>query len=374
VPASKDLPGILRQPRLAYLAGARPNFMKLAPVLSVLRRRAVEARHILIHTGQHYDREMSRIFIEALDLPEPDYLLEVGSGKHGAQTARAIERVEVVLEQEQPDVLIVCGDVNSTLAGALAAAKLDVPVAHIESGLRSFDRTMPEEINRVVVDQIARWCFTHSPEADDNLLAEGIGPERVFFVGNTMIDTLIRMLPHADQSDIHRRLGIERGGYTLVTLHRPKLVDGPLLDPVFQALCNVGRQLPVVFPMHPRVRQRLNTMPSNPGVLLLEPVGYIDFLALEAGAAAVITDSGGVQEETTHLGIPCFTVRDNTERPVTVTQGTNTVIGLDPASIETVPARLQRPRTQARQIAGWDGKAADRVADVLLGQSTGPVP
>jgi UDP-N-acetylglucosamine 2-epimerase (non-hydrolysing) len=367
------VPGTARQLRLAYLAGARPNFMKLAPVLSVLRRRAVEARHVLIHTGQHYDREMSTIFIESLNLPEPDYFLEVGAGKHGAQTARAIERVEVVLEQEQPDVLIVCGDVNSTLAGALAAAKLNVPVAHIESGLRSFDRTMPEEINRVVVDQIARWCFTHSPEADDNLLAEGIGAERVFFVGNTMIDTLMRMLPHAEQSDVHHRLGIERGGYVLVTLHRPKLVDGPLLEPAFQALGKVGRHLPVVFPMHPRVRRRLRTMSSDPGVLLLDAVGYIDFIALEASAAAVITDSGGVQEETTHLGIPCFTVRDNTERPITVTQGSNTVIGLDPASIETVPGLLQRPQNRAGQIAGWDGKAAERVADVLLGQLTGPL-
>jgi UDP-N-acetylglucosamine 2-epimerase (non-hydrolysing) len=224
-----------------------------------------------------------------------------------------------------------------------------------------------------VVDQIARWCFTHSPEADHNLLAEGISPERVFFVGNTMIDTLIRMLPHAEQSDIHHHLGIERGGYVLVTLHRPKLVDGPLLEPAFQALCAVGRHLPVVFPMHPRVRQRLKTMSSDPGVLLLDAVGYIDFIALEASAAAVITDSGGVQEETTHLGIPCFTVRDNTERPITVTQGTNTVIGLDPASVETVPTLLEHPRMPVGQLSGWDGKAAERIADVLLGQPTGRV-
>jgi UDP-N-acetylglucosamine 2-epimerase (non-hydrolysing) len=364
----ENLRATRRQLALAYLAGARPNFMKLAPVVSALRERAPEAKHVLIHTGQHYDPEMSDIFIQALDLPQPDYFLGVGSGTHGAQVARALERVESVLEQQRPDVLVVAGDVNSTLAGALAAAKLNIPVAHVESGLRSFDRTMPEEINRLLVDQLARWCFTHSAEAEENLLAEGVGPERVFFVGNTMIDSLVRMLPRAARCDVHRRLGIERGGYVLVTLHRPKLVDGPLLEPAFQALRSVARDFPVVFPVHPRVRQRLNTMSTDPRVLLLEPIGYVDFLALEANAAGVITDSGGVQEETTHLGIPCFTVRDNTERPITVTHGTNILLGLRAEAIESVPALLKRPRAVVGRLPGWDGKAAQRIADALLAE------
>jgi UDP-N-acetylglucosamine 2-epimerase (non-hydrolysing) len=357
----------MRDLAFAYLAGARPNFVKLAPVLAALRERAPEAEHVLIHTGQHYDHEMSEIFIDALGLPHPDHFLGVGSGPHGAQTARAIERIETVLEQRRPAALIVPGDVNSTLAGALAAAKLEIPIAHIESGLRSFDRTMPEEINRVVVDQLARWCFTHSPEAEENLRAEGIGRDRVFFVGNTMIDTLVRMLPLARRSGVHRRLGIERGDYVLVTLHRPKLVDGPLLRPTFDALRSVSRRLPVVIPVHPRLRKRIE-LRDDSRLLLLEPLGYLDFLALEASAAAVITDSGGVQEETTYLGIPCFTLRENTERPITITRGTNILLGLEPDAIDTVPGLLERApkREGVADLPGWDGRAGERVADVLV--------
>ena len=359
-------------PTLAYLAGARPNFVKLAPVLHALRGRLPEARHLLVNTGQHYDRELSGAFIDALALPQPDYLLGVGSGSHGAQTARALERVEEVLLAERPDVLVVSGDVNSTLAGALAAAKLQIPVAHVEAGLRSFDWTMPEELNRVLVDRLSDWCFTHSPEAATNLAAEGIAEDRVHFVGNTMIDSLSLMLPEAEESDVHERLGIERGSYLLVTLHRPKLVDGSLLVPTVGALAELARRYPVVFPAHPRVRTRLDELPEAAALRVVDPVGYVDFLALEAHAAGVITDSGGVQEETSYLGVRCFTVRENTERPVTVTSGTNTLLGLDAGALLQIPELLSSaPRTR-RAIPGWDGRASERLADILTADLARP--
>jgi UDP-N-acetylglucosamine 2-epimerase (non-hydrolysing) len=358
-------------PTLAYLAGARPNFVKLAPVLATLRRRLPAARHVLIHTGQHYDREMADVFIEALGMPEPDYLLGVGSGTHGAQTARALERIEEVLLAEHPDLLVVPGDVNSTLAGALAAAKLQIPVAHLEAGLRSFDETMPEELNRVLVDRLSTWCFTHSPEAEEHLAAEGIPAERVHFVGNTMIDSLSRMLPRAEDSGVHERLGLERGSYLLVTLHRPKLVDGDLLAPTVAALVELAQHWPVVFPVHPRVRARLDGLPGVASLRVVDPVGYLDFLALEAYALGVITDSGGVQEETSYLGVPCFTVRENTERPVTISHGTNTLLGLDPRALLRVPELLAaRASRVPAAIPGWDGRASERLADVLAAELT----
>jgi UDP-N-acetylglucosamine 2-epimerase (non-hydrolysing) len=353
-------------PTLAYLAGARPNFVKLAPVLHALRQRLPGARHLLVHTGQHYDREMAEVFIETLGLPEPDHVLGVGSGSHGAQTARALERIEQVLLAEEPDVLLVPGDVNSTLAGALAAAKLHIPVAHVEAGLRSFDETMPEELNRVLTDRLSAWCFTHSPEAATNLAAEGIDDGRVHFVGNTMIDSLSRMLPAAERSDVHRRLGVERGSYLLVTLHRPKLVDGELLAPTVAALAELAKRHTVVFPVHPRVRGRLAELPKARGLQLIDPIGYVDFLALEAHALGAITDSGGVQEETSYLGVPCFTVRDNTERPVTVERGTNTLLGLDPRALLRVPELLESSASRVQSaIPGWDGHASERLAEIL---------
>ena len=354
---------------LAYLAGARPNFVKLAPVLHALRQQLPQARHVLVNTGQHYDREMAEVFIETLGMPEPDYVLGVGSGTHGAQTARALERIEQVLLAERPDILLVPGDVNSTLAGALAAAKLQIPVAHLEAGLRSFDETMPEELNRVLTDRLSAWCFTHSPEAAENLAAEGIDAGRVHFVGNTMIDSLCRMLPAAERSDIHRRLGVERGSYLLVTLHRPKLVDGDLLAPTIAALAQLAERHTVVFPVHPRVRGSLDELPKAPGLRLVDPVGYVDFLALEAHALGAITDSGGVQEETSYLGVPCFTVRDNTERPVTVERGTNTLLGLDPRALLRVPALLDAAGARVQPaIPGWDGHAAERLAEILAAE------
>ncbi len=350
---------------IAYLAGARPNFVKIAPTLHALRRRLPTARHVLIHTGQHYDREMSDVFFQALRIPEPDYMLDVGSGSHGAQTARALERIEGVLRELEPDVLLVPGDVNSTLAGALAASKLGIPVAHIEAGLRSFDETMPEEINRVLVDRLSRWCFTHSPEAAEHLTREGIAEDRIHFVGNTMIDSIIRILPAARLSRIHHDLGIERDGYILATLHRPKLVDGPLLAPAIAALASLTDERPVILPVHPRVRPRLAGLPDAGRIRVIDPLGYVDFLALESDATAVVTDSGGVQEETSYLNVPCFTVRDNTERPITIERGTNTLIGLDPEAIRQIPALLKRPRRMRREILGWDGRAAERLAQIL---------
>ena len=350
-----------------YVVGARPNFVKMAPVVEQMRRRAPHMRHVVVHTGQHYDREMSEIFFEDLGLGEPDHLLGVGSGSHGVQTARALERIEQVLLDERPSVVVVPGDVNSTLSAALAAVKLGIPIAHLEAGLRSFDRTMPEEINRILVDQISDWCFVHSPEAVENLRREGVPEDRVHPVGNTMIDTLVRLLPRTRRSSIHAQLSLAQGDYLLVTLHRPALVDGPQFGAVLSELATISRTLPVVFPMHPRTRARLDvTLLEEPGLRLVEPVGYVEFLALQAHAAAVVTDSGGVQEETTYLGVPCFTLRENTERPVTISHGTNRLLGLRPDALREVPGSLRDAPVPLQRPPGWDGHAATRAAGVLL--------
>jgi UDP-N-acetylglucosamine 2-epimerase (non-hydrolysing) len=353
--------------RIVYVVGARPNFVKMAPVVGELRRRLPGARHALVHTGQHYDEAMSAVFLDQLGVPEPDHLLGVGSASHAVQTARVLERIEPVLEEERPDIVIVPGDVNSTLAAALAAAKLEIPVAHLESGLRSFDRSMPEEINRALTDNLASYLFVHSDEAVDNLLGEGLSEDRIHFVGNTMIDSLVAFESTFRSAEVARALGLEAGGYLVVTLHRPALVDGPLLFDVMEQLGSLASELPVVFPVHPRTRERLGSAPAPPRVQLLEPLGYIQFLSLEADAGAVLTDSGGVQEETTYMGVPCFTLRDNTERPVTLTMGTNTLLGLDPGRIADIPHRLPQRSGPHRLPPSWDGQASQRVADVLLG-------
>jgi UDP-N-acetylglucosamine 2-epimerase (non-hydrolysing) len=354
-------------PSVVYVVGTRPNFVKMAPVVHQMRARAPDLRHVLVHTGQHYDAEMSGIFFDELDLPKPDYLLGVGSGTHGRQTARALERLEAVLAELRPLAVVVPGDVNSSLAAALAAAKLAIPIAHLEAGLRSFDRTMPEEINRLLVDQLSRWCFIHSPEAAVNLSREGVGSDRVYFVGNTMIDTLVALRSRLADSTVHADLGVRPQGYFLVTLHRPALVDGPLLEPVMSALAQLASELPVVFPIHPRTRARLSEKAASAaGLHLIDPVGYLDFLALETFAAGVLTDSGGVQEETTYLGVPCFTLRENTERPVTITHGTNRLLGLRPEAISDIPRWLTERTGTLRAPAGWDGKASSRVAELLV--------
>jgi len=359
--------------RIVYVVGTRPNFVKTAPAIAALRARLPEGRHTIVHTGQHYDRLMSAIFLEELGVPAPDHMLEVGSGSHAQQTARVIERLEPVLSEERPDLVLVPGDVNSTVAAALTAVKMDIPVGHIESGLRSFDRTMPEELNRIVIDQLAETLFIHSPEAETNLHAEGIPSERIHLVGNTMIDTLVALEERFRAAGAAERHGLEPDAYVLVTLHRPALVDGLLLSDTIAQLAALASEVPVVFPVHPRTRARMESFQSkHPGLLLCDPLGYLDFLSLLADARAVLTDSGGIQEETTYLGVPCFTLRDNTERPITISAGTNTLLGLDPAAIATIPAALaERPAQKPQPPPLWDGHAAERIADVVtsVGQS-----
>jgi UDP-N-acetylglucosamine 2-epimerase (non-hydrolysing) len=359
-----------RPMRIVYVVGTRPNFVKTAPVIGALRTKLPDGRHAIVHTGQHYDRLMSEVFLEQLGVPAPDHMLEVGSGSHAQQTARVMERLEPVLVEERPDLVMVPGDVNSTVAAALTAAKLQIPVAHIEAGLRSFDHTMPEELNRIVTDQLSDQLFIHSPEAEENLHSEGIPSERIHLVGNTMIDTLVALEQRFRAAGAAARLGVEPGSFVLVTLHRPALVDGPLLAETIEQLAALASEMPVVFPVHPRTRTMMEAIGSgHPGLLLCDPLGYIDFLSLLADARAVLTDSGGIQEETTYLGIPCFTLRDNTERPITITTGTNTLLGLDPAAIAQIPealAQLLPGKSEPPPL--WDGHASERIAEVVADQ------
>jgi UDP-N-acetylglucosamine 2-epimerase (non-hydrolysing) len=354
--------------RIVYVVGTRPNFVKTAPVIGALRARLPEGRHTIVHTGQHYDRLMSEVFLDELGVPAPDHMLEVGSGSHAAMTARTMERLEPVLVEEKPDLVVVPGDVNSTLAAVLTAVKMGIPVAHVESGLRSFDLTMPEEVNRIVADRFSELLFMHSEEAVANLRAEGIPHERMHMVGNTMIDTLVALEDRFRAAGAAGKLGVEAGSYALVTLHRPALVDGSLLAATVAQLVSLAREMPVVFPVHPRTRKMMERIDADhPGLLLIDPLGYLDFLSLLADAGAVLTDSGGIQEETTYLGIPCFTLRANTERPITISAGTNTLLGLDPSAIAGIPAALaDRGDTPSDPPPLWDGHAAERIADVVV--------
>ena len=343
--------------------------MKTAPVQAALARRPDDFETVLVHTGQHYDAAMSDIFVEELAIGAPDHMLDVGSGTHAQQTARVMERLEPVLEEERPELVMVPGDVNSTLAAALVATKLGIPVAHIEAGLRSFDRTMPEEINRVLTDQIAEVLFTHSPEAEQHLLAEGSGQDTIHYVGNTMIDTLVALRQRIDAEGAVAKRGLEPGGYLLVTLHRPALVDGPLLEHVIAQLAALARETRVLFPAHPRTQKGMERLGigNAAGLEIVDPVGYLEFLDLLSRAAAVLTDSGGIQEEATFLGIPCLTLRDNTERPVTVSMGTNVLLGLKPDRIAELPALVEEIRARETKVPPlWDGTAADRIVEVLL--------
>ncbi|MGA8334830.1 MAG: UDP-N-acetylglucosamine 2-epimerase (non-hydrolyzing) [Solirubrobacteraceae bacterium] len=357
-----------------YIVGARPNFVKMAPVITEVRRALPDGHHILVHTGQHYDPMMSAVIMEELGLPSPDYVLRVGSASHAIQTARAMERIEAVIDIERPDLVIVSGDVNSTLAATLVAAKLGVSLAHVEAGLRSFDRTMPEEINRIVADEFSDHLFIHSDEARENLHAEGIAPDRIHFVGNTMIDTLVAMEDRFRGLGAAAGIGLTAGDYLLVTLHRPALVDGPGLLDVLDQLSRIASELPVVFPVHPRTSERMENTTLSPAVRLLDPLGYLEFLSLQADAGAVLTDSGGVQEESTYLGIPCFTLRENTERPVTVRAGTNTLLGLDPARIADIPSAVRQGVHSVHPPPGWDGHAAERIAAVICGAPAQTAP
>lgn len=355
--------------RLLHVVGTRPNFVKMAPVIAALRELDPGGRHALVHTGQHYDRMMSEVFLEELGVPAPDHMLGVGSGTHAEMLARVLSAIAPVIESEDPELVIVPGDVNSTLAAALACAHLRVPLAHVEAGLRSFDRSMPEEVNRVLTDQVSDLLFTHSPEALTNLEREGVGGERVRFVGNTMIDSLVALRGRFAERRACAQFGLEPGSYLLVTLHRPALVDGELLGPAVAELSSIAARMPVLFPVHPRTRARLCEADDLPGDLhLIDPVGYLDFLSLEADARAVLTDSGGIQEETTYLGAPCFTLRDNTERPVTIAAGTNVLLGLDPTRIAEIPALLaERGASPKEPPPLWDGRAASRLAAEVAG-------
>jgi len=352
---------------ILHVVGARPNFMKAAPVLQALARQN-HVRRTLVHTGQHYDFNMSDVFFQQLGMPTPDINLEVGSGSHAQQTSQIIARFEAIVVEHKPDWVVVYGDVNSTVAAAMVCAKLLTPVAHVEAGLRSFDRTMPEEINRLLTDQISDLLFTPSQDGNRNLQTEGIAPAKVHLVGNVMIDTLVRLLPFAPKS----LPGSVPERYALVTLHRPSNVDDiEWLRSLLDMFLEISRDVPILFPVHPRTRSRIaeaGITLSTPGskLQILEPTPYLEFLALQSRAAVVITDSGGIQEETTFLGVPCLTVRENTERPITVSMGTNTLVGRDIACLRAeLEAVLAGKAKRGTVPPLWDGHAAERIALVM---------
>lgn len=364
--------------KIIVIAGARPNFVKVSPLLRAMRRRE-RIRPVLVHTGQHYDPQLSDSFFADLEIEPPAYNLEVGSGSHAVQTAEVMKRLEAVLVSERPDRVLVVGDVNSTIASALVAVKLGIPVDHVEAGLRSGDRTMPEEINRVLTDAIADQLFVTEDSAVHNLLREGIRPDRIHFVGNVMIDALDACRARWERAAVRRRLGLVPGRpYALVTLHRPANVDDArTLARIVEALRELATRLTVLWPVHPRTKPALHGhggvrwhepgTPVEEGLVALEPLGYLDCLAVMSRARMVLTDSGGIQEETTVLGVPCLTLRPNTERPVTVTHGTNRLIGTDPGAI--VSAGLELLDAPTRRVARpplWDGRASERIVDVLL--------
>ncbi len=382
--------------RIVTVVGARPNFVKLAPLIRAMRGDP-ELVPIVVHTGQHYDGPMSEQFFTDLELPRPDFNLGVGSGSHAVQTAEVMQRFESILDTARPDLVVVVGDVNSTLAAALTAVKCGIQVAHVEAGLRSFDRTMPEEINRHLTDAVSDFLFVTEESGRANLRREGIAPKKIHFVGNVMIDALETFRPRWEGSSVFDRLGLERNSpYGLLTLHRPSNVDDPrILMKILEALRMVARHLPIVFPLHPRVKQQLirqgysvQTTPDSrrplpgKGLGYLDPLGYLDFVALMSRARLVLTDSGGVQEETTALGVPCLTLRDSTERPVTLSHGTNRVIGSDPDRlVEVALQTLHHPPRPNGLPPLWDGKAAKRIVQVLAdhrrrhrASSTGPAP
>jgi UDP-N-acetylglucosamine 2-epimerase (non-hydrolysing) len=354
---------------VVHVVGARPNFMKVAPVHAALASRP-NVRQSIVHTGQHYDENMSGVFFRELGIPVPDANLEVGSGSHAQQTAQVMVRFETAAGELKPDVVMVYGDVNSTAAAALVCAKLLIPLAHVEAGLRSFDRTMPEEVNRIVTDRLADLLFTPSSDGDENLAREGVPADRIHLVGNVMIDTLVRLLPDAaarlDQEPLRRWA---EGPYVLVTLHRPSNVDDPAsLTEIIRALERTAAEVTVIFPIHPRTRERMREsgIAVSPRIVLIEPLSYIDFLALQTRARLVVTDSGGVQEETTFLRVPCLTLRENSERPVTVILGTNMLIGRDYARLAREAERILRGDWKRGEIPPlWDGRASERIADVM---------
>ncbi|HBO45277.1 MAG TPA: UDP-N-acetylglucosamine 2-epimerase (non-hydrolyzing) [Planctomycetaceae bacterium] len=362
-------------PKVLLVVGARPNFMKMAPLYFEMVK-AKELNPLIVHTGQHYDYVMSQAFFEDLELPQPHHFLGTGSGSHAEQTARIMVEFEKVVLAERPDLVVVFGDVNSTVACSLTAKKLLVPVAHVEAGLRSFDMTMPEEINRKLTDSICDLLFVTEESGLRHLRAEGVAEEKIHMVGNVMIDTLKFMLPTARQCDTLSQLGVKPGQYAVVTLHRPANVDSAeTLGPMLDVLVDVSRRLPVVFPIHPRTQERIkrfglaDKMQAARGVIQTDPLGYLEFLALTSQAKVIVTDSGGLQEESTVLGIPCLTARPNTERPITVDQGTSTLVGNDAEKLRTLlEAVLDGTYKQGTCPELWDGHAAERIARILVGK------
>ena len=361
--------------KVLLIAGARPNFMKVAPIYAEMKRRDSEFVPMIVHTGQHYDAAMSDAFFEDLGMPKPDIYLGVGSGSHAVQTAKIMTEFEPVVLEHKPDWVLVVGDVNSTIACALVCAKLGIKIAHVEAGLRSRDRAMPEEINRILTDSISDLLLTTSQDADVNLDQEGIRGGRVKFVGNVMIDSLLEHLKIAENSPVRTELGIEAGEYGVMTLHRPSNVDEKdVFEGILDALVTVAEKLPIIFPVHPRTRGKitefgLDEKIASSNIRLIEPLGYLDFMRLYSGAKLVLTDSGGLQEETTVLGIPCLTLRHNTERPVTIELGTNVLVGTDPEKIKQAAAEVLdggKHREDAKIPPLWDGKASGRICDELL--------
>ncbi len=370
----------MKQIKILLVAGARPNFMKIAPIYHELKKHK-QFLPLIVHTGQHYDKDMSDIFFRDLKLPKPDIYLGVGSASHAVQTARIMEAFEPVCLKEKPDLVMVVGDVNSTIACAMTAVKLGIKVAHVEAGLRSFDRTMPEEINRLLTDQISDYLFTTCKDADKNLMREGISKQKIFFVGNVMIDSLEKVIARIKRN---KNAKIKQP-YVLVTLHRPSNVDDKkTLLGIMSALRQISKIVPVIFPVHPRTLKMLQAeglekIINDPGILFSKPLGYLIFTSLMSNAALVLTDSGGIQEETTILGVPCLTLRHNTERPITITQGTNKLVGTDPKKIVkeamkslTLPSPLKRERNKVRvnpkRPQYWDGKAAQRIVRILINE------
>jgi UDP-N-acetylglucosamine 2-epimerase (non-hydrolysing) len=363
------------------VVGARPNMMKMAPVVAEMRRHA-ELHPVLVHTGQHYDFRMSQVFLEQLNLGEPDHNLNVGSGTHHHQTAQVLEKFGELVTAERPDMILVAGDVNSTMACALVGAKEMIPVGHVEAGLRSFDREMPEEVNRVVADALSDLLFTTEQSGTDNLMREGVATQKIVFTGNAMIDSLVAALESARRSPIVKQLGLHPRGYAMLTLHRPSNVDQQdNLSAALRAIAEIAQELPVIFPIHPRTQARIAGLEiagiqtreegapvGSRGVWLIPPASYLEFLSLMDSSAMVMTDSGGIQEETTYLGIPCLTYRDNTERPVTVEHGTNRLVGANPAALVSTAKQVLRDKNPVRQAPPplWDGHAAERIVAAIL--------
>jgi len=363
--------------KVLNVVGARPNFMKMAPIIEAMNRLPLSIDHKLLHTGQHYDEKMSQSFFVDLGMPRPDINLDVGSGSHAEQTAKIMLEFERVCIVEKPDLVVVVGDVNSTMACTITAKKLGIRVAHVEAGLRSRDISMPEEINRLCTDVLCDFLFTTDHIADRNLLEEGIDPKKIFFVGNVMIDTLLKHRDMASQLELRDNMGLKPGGYATLTLHRPSNVDDrDVLNGILEAVAEISRQMPVIFPIHPRTRKMaqkygledfFNTSEKVEGIWITEPLGYLEFLHLNMGARLVLTDSGGLQEETTVLGVPCLTMRPNTERPITCEEGTNIMVGSDKENIlEQARKVLSSPPPQGQIPNKWDGHAAERIVEVLL--------